>query len=287
MDLFRPIPFVVYALLVPACIAGVALLVARRSPQALRFVAALAIGVAFAIGHAINLGAMPSFPPAESTQSLFFVALAAALAGALRASARVPSALAWIAALAVAAGAPWLLLRNLMKSWSTLQSTATLAVVAVATLALTAACDAWAERRRGARFPLVGWLVATATAAAVGLTGSVKYAQFAATLAAVLGAAVVFAWVEREASFSRGATLVVAVLIAAIGVACTELAYLPRTSALLLLYAPLAAIAVDRGALAKQPGWKSWGIQLAAVALVLAIALAIAYRSQAATDTGY
>lgn len=281
IDPAHPLSFVLFLIVVPALATGLALLVARRRPELVRSLGALALGLGYVIGHRASLGVWPRIPPGDAKGATLWIAVAAALAGALRGSAKVPRAIGWLAFALIACGAPWLVLRNLMQRWTLGESLSTTLLIGVATVALASALDSWSERRRGASFPLVACLIASVTALALFITGSAIFAQFGGTLAAVLGAAVVFAWIERDACFARGPTAFFAVLLASLCVSCVYLSGLPRTSALLFFYAPLAAVVLDRRALASKPASTRAALLLGAVALVSALALFLAWQSRA------
>jgi hypothetical protein len=272
----QPVAFVLFAVLCPAIVCGVLLLSTLKWPNARAWIAALAVGVGYAVGHAANLGAAPPFPPEQSTHALFYIAFAAILAGVLRGANAVPKAIGWLALVGVAAGAPWMLLRNLLQRWSTGEVASTLFFVALAVTALTFVLDGWAERRRGANLPLVLWVTTTMAAIALALSGNLIYAQFGASLAGVLGACIVFSWIARDASFARGATAVFAVVLCCFCLAGVYLASLPRWSGLLLFYAPLAAVAVDRGPIEKLPPRAAFVVRVLAVAAVAGVAVLLA-----------
>lgn len=284
IDPSHPLSFVAFTIGLPALATGLVLLVARRRPELVPGVGALALGLGYVIGHRASLGAWPPIPPADAKGATLWLAAAAALAGALRGFSTIPRAVGWLALAVVACGAPWLVLRNLMKRWTLGESVTTALLIAVATVALASALDGWSVRRKGASLPLVAWLVVSVAAGAMFLTGSAIFAQFAGTLAAVLAAAAVFALIERDASFARGPTAFFVVTFATLCVACVYLSGLPRSSALLFFYAPLAAVALDRGALARKPALTRIAVLLAAVAAVSSLALWLAWRSQASSS---
>jgi len=274
--LSQPVAFVLLAVLAPALVTGLLLLLTLKWPSARGWIGALAVGIGYALGHAANLGLAPPFPPTQSTHALFYIALAAAIAGALRGASRLPSAVGWLAFTAVAAGAPWMLLRNVLQRWSAGEVASTLFFIALAIVALVFVLDGWAERRRGVQLPLVLWLTTTLTAVALVLGGNAIYAQFGASLAGVLGACIVFGWIARDVSYARGATIVFAVVLCCFCLAGVLLSNLPRAAGILLFYSPLAAVAVDRGPVARLSPRMATVARLLAVALVAGLAVLLA-----------
>lgn len=277
MDPNNPLPFVLRALVLPAVVTGIALLAGLRLRAARSAIAALAVGIGYAVGHVASLRAVPGFPPTDSLAALFYVALAATLVGLLRGASSVPGLPSSIVLAAVAGAAPWVLLRNLMSRWSALGVATAIAITAVGVTAFVITIDRWAERRRGVSLPLVLWMTAAIAAVSLGISGTVTYAAFSGSMAAVLGACIVFAWIARDMSYARGATVVFAIVLSCFCYAGVYLAELPRASAILLFYSPLAAVAVDRGPVERLSTFKAHAVRLLAVLLVAGAALAIAY----------
>jgi hypothetical protein len=282
----QPTQFVLYAIFAPAIFSGVLLLLTLKWPAGRGWIAALAVGLGYAAGHAANLGLAPPFPPEQSTHALFYIAFAAALAGAMRGADAVPKLVGWLALVAVAAGAPWYLLRNLLQRWSSGEIASTLFFTALAIVALTFVLDGYAARRRGAELPLVLWLATAFASVALALSGSLIYAQFGASLAGVLGACIVFTWIAREVSFARGVTAVFAIVFCCFCLAGVLLSSLPRAAGILLFYAPLAAVAVDRGPVARLSPRAGLAVRVLAVALIAGIAVVLAQLNRPA-PSGY
>jgi hypothetical protein len=272
----QPVAFVLYAIFGPAVFAGVLLLLTLKWPAGRAWIAALAVGLGYAIGHAANLGIAPPFPPEQSTHAMFYIAFAAVLAGVMRGADALPKFVGWVALVAVAGGAPWVLLRNLLQRWSSGEVASTLFFTALAIVALTYVLDGWAERRRGAELPLVLWTATTFSALALALSGSLIYAQFGASMAGVLGACIVFGWIARDASYARGVTAVFAVVFCCFCLAGVLLSSLPRAAGILLFYAPLAAVAVDRGPVARLSPRAGIVVRVVAVALIAGVAVLLA-----------
>ena len=282
----QPVQFVLYAIFAPAIVSGVLLLLTLNRPGARAWIAALAVGLGYAAGNAANLGLAPPFPPQQSTHAMFYIAFAAALAGAMRGADAVPKVIGWLALLAVAAGGPWYLLRNLLQRWNSAEIASTLFFTALAIAALTFVLDGWAERRRGAELPLVLWTTTALAAMALALSGSLIYAQFGASLAGVLGACIVFTWFARDISYSRGLTAVFAVVFCCFCLAGVLLSSLPRAAGILLFYSPLAAVAVDRGPVARLSPRAGIAVRLLAVALIAGVAVLLAQLNRPA-PSGY
>jgi hypothetical protein len=272
----QPVAFVLFAVLCPAIVCGVLLLSTLKWPNARAWIAALAVGVGYLVGHCANLGFVPPFPPSESKHALFYVTLAAMVAGVLRGSNSLHKALGWLAVIAVAIGGPWLLLRFKFQQWQPVSVAIFLLIGAPLITASTFVLDGWAERRRGAHLPFVLWLTTTMAAVALAMSGSLIYAQFGASLAGVLGACIVFSWIARDVSFARGATVIFVMVFCCFCLAGVLLSSLPRWSGLLLFYAPLAAVAVDRGPIEKLPPRAAFVVRVLAVAAVAGVAVLLA-----------
>ena len=254
MDLSsHPALLVTALLLAPATVAGVANLAAvKRHPERRAgAVGAFGMVLGYAVGHAASLDRLPSLPPASSNESLGYAALAVGL-GALVAARVASLGLRWgvIGVFQLAATA--LLLRTQLGSLGpmALALHAAFAFGGAATVAV--AVERFGERTRGPGAPLVLWTAVSACAAAIALTGSAKYAQFTASLAAVLGAAAVVGVLVREARFAGGTLSFAAAQLALLALAATQFSGLPLDAGIALALAPLAPALVPAPWLARQ-----------------------------------
>jgi hypothetical protein len=266
-----PIALVLALLLLPAVIAGVGLLLASRRGDrgSAGRLGALAVGLGYVAGHRATLGRWPLWPPASSKEALLYAGAIAALAGMLAGGAMRPATrLAVLAAAQL--GAAWLVLRNQVESMALGEAAAIAALVVLVPPAVAGAFERFAEREPGLVAPLALWMVATATAAASALTGSILFAQFGASLAAVIGAAVVLGVLSKSARFSGGALLAANAQIATLVLAAHRLSELPLLPALLLAIAPLGACVAPKSK-------RNLSLALALTALPLAVALALCW----------
>lgn len=275
-------------LLGPAIVAGLCFLAgARRAGHAVAWLGALGFALGYLAGHWASLSDWPSLPPASSNESLWHAGAVAAL-GAL-ASGRVPSRWAQFALVGLFhCAALALLMRNQLADLPGGEVAGLFGFGFVGPSAVAVLFDRFAERERGAGAPLALWGVATACAGAVALTGSAVYAQFSASLAAVLGAAVVVGLLYREASFTRGLALAVVPHAALLAFAGANFSELPRSASALLLLAPLAVLALPPAFLERLPRAARIAAPLAATALPLAAALFLCWQAhRASSESSY
>ncbi len=177
-------------LLPPVALAGAvaaigSLLALREKRNPIRAAAGV-LAAAYAAGH-FSIAAPTSFPPADSVQWLPYFALAGTAAAC---SARwIPTRAARLAALGLfsAAALRLLLAPKFRHAWSAEQGW--LWVVGLSALALLSATGltlAGRSSSRPAELPLLMLFLATGTAAALALSGSLLLGQFAGILAAAL-----------------------------------------------------------------------------------------------------
>lgn len=269
----QPELFVLLVMIAPAALAGVLMLVGTlvRRGKPLAWFGALAAALAYAVGHFFALPAPPSFPPAASNDALFwtaFIALAAGLAIGLRVRSRLSGA--GIVALASAA-ATYFVLQRVAGRWSAAEQAQTFGGVALLSAIAWFGADRTASAARGVTAPLLLWIVATGVALAQALSGAASYASYTAALAAVLGAAIVLAFLRRETNYSDGLVAVVVTQIAALCAAGVHLAELPRGAGAALIVAPAFS------ALVGEPRAQSLGAKKALIvraALVGAVVIA-------------
>lgn len=272
--------------LLPAVILGSALVFGRRWPR----LAPLAAGLGFVLGYFGIVGALPSFPPRDSTQMLFFLAAGAGIVGWFEGRASARSQLALLAPrVLLSALVPLLLLRNLVPHWEAPEATRVVALAMLAVLLAWCGTDALVERRKGPSLPACLWLATTGAALSLLISGFALGAQFAGLLAAMMGAAVVATWMRPELSLARGTATVTLVLLGALAITGVHLAELPPVTGLLLLLAPLAAWAPELGPLASLPPRRAALVRLLAVLIPVAIALWVAWDQRPAPDpySGY
>ncbi len=270
MDLSTP-PLVLALglLLVPAVLAGLACLWGARRGQ----LGALGVAVGYAVGHGASLGGLPGVPPATSNEALFWCG---ALGGAYALVSCFVRRLGARAALAALGGAlaAALLLRARLSDMSAPELALELLGTALAAGLGTLALERVAERERGPEAALLAAVMAIATAACVGLTGSVIYAQFAASLTAVLVAALVAGWLARGADYTGAVASLAVLQVASLALAASHFSSLPPVARWALTFAPACTLAATRGG--------ALGRWVALVA-ALGFALALAWKQHAAS----
>lgn len=277
-----PLLFTLGALFVPAAVAGVVLFAARklRASDALGWSGALAVGLAYPLGHRSSLEHWPAWNPASANEALLWTGVLAALGAAV--AARLPRAASSALLGATAALSAWLVTRRVFERSPLGEQVLVLALSFAIGALVAPAFDRFAERARGASAPLLLWLATSAGAVAMALAGTLVFAQFAASLAAVLGAAVVVALLARDVGFAHGLTAACIVQLSTLCLAAVQLSRLGPTSALLVVLAPLAAFAVPRAT----QGRRALLLRALAVAAPLALAVALAFAGRPAAS-GY
>jgi hypothetical protein len=275
----RPVLFVLVLLGLPALVGGSLLLAGRklRGSPALGWTGALAFGVAYCAGHAVALLRWPGWPPASSNEALFYSGAVIALAAGLAAPARVPALGAAAIRGAGSLAACWLVLhRVLAREPQPRQLLLSFAVFVFAAM-VTLRFERVAAAAKGASVPALLWIVAASTAAAIGATGSAEYAQYAACVAAFLGAAAVFGLLARDATFARGAADAALLQLYTIAFAAKLLSDLPLGALGSLIAAPWAAAVLFRPLEARWTERRLAAARFATVAVACGAALAIAY----------
>ncbi|MFM7299338.1 MAG: hypothetical protein ACKO4Q_19200 [Planctomycetota bacterium] len=258
-------------LLGPALLAGLACLWGARRGR-LGVVGALGLALGYLGGHAATLGGLPPLPPATSNEALFWTAALGGLCALLALRVRGALAMALLAGCG-GAGAAGLLLRARLGDMALAELALELGGSALAAAAGVLALERLAERERGAENAALSAVLASATAACVGLTGSVTYAQFGASLAAVLVAALVAGWLARGADFSRALGLLAVVQVLALALAGSQFSSLPTAARWALACAPACLLAAPLAS----ARWR-W----IALAVPLVVALVLAWQQHAA-----
>jgi hypothetical protein len=237
----------------------------------------LAVGLAFLVVFPTPsvMAHLPHFPPAESVEWLFIVALCATLLGIVDSWAR---RVGWVRALSVlllALACSMFTLKFKLAQWTTSQRVESLGCVSLITMFTWAALD-WSERDPDsyASAPLA-FLLLSMTAATVLATGSLKHAQLAGSISAACGAASLLAIVCRRPSLVRGTAIPLAVLhVMLIVGAATLFSDFDRRYTVALLTAPLL-IALGRAIpVTKMPPIARPIIRLLPLAILCGILLA-------------
>lgn len=273
MDLStHPFVLALGLLLAPALLAGLACLSGARRGR-LGALGALGVAVGYAVGHGASLGGLPGLPPATSNEALFWCGALGGACALASCFVRRAGAQAALAALGGALAAALLLrarLSDMSASELALELLGTALAVGLGTLAL----ERVAARARGPEAAGLAAVMAIAAAACVGLTGSVIYAQFAASLAAVLVAALVAGWLARGADFTGAVASLAVLQVASLALAASHFSSLPPVARWALAFAPACTLAATRGGALGR-----W----VALAAALGCALALAWKQHAAS----
>jgi hypothetical protein len=266
---------------VPAATAvGVYVLVARllTAETAQRYAAALAFGIAFAVGYGL-LSARADLIPKRHWHWIPYLALGAAVLGPIGAARGLGAAERWLLSLLAALGAAALLVPH----WASLKPPRTTWVpVLTAYLGLLAALLEPLAGRVPARTLLAAMALAAACVAAL-IAGfvSLTYARPALSAVAALAGCWVACWFGLRFLPARGLGLAYAVVVGGWAfVGCIDP---PRPLAGLLVApaAPLALWACVRGPIARASGLPATAARIAAVLRVLGTAAGLVLASGA------
>jgi hypothetical protein len=260
---------VVFGIALPALAGGSSWMIrARGAAQAALPVACLAGSLA--------LWGWPGFPPLLAEGWLPFVAAAALAAGLLdrlwlpESRAR---AVPWILLAAFTIGS---VLGPRRKVWSPGESAAWHGALVLGLAALQAALERAALRRAGASLPLAAFIWSSGTAAALAVTGSLKYGQLAGLAAAALGAAVVVSWIRPGLSLAHGPAATLVAWNGALLVLGYFYSDLPALPALLLAASPLTLLIGEAGFVAGRRPWVGALVRAILVAAPVGTAFLIA-----------
>jgi len=270
--------------LVPATLAGLALMIGARSEPPGRRIGALGVGCGFLGGYLGLFGELPALPPHDAGQGLFYVVLAATLAAWFEGSGRAGPLARLPLRVLVATLAPLLYLKNLVKNWNGDEVLEHVGPIALAILIVWSGMDALARKRPGATVPLSFWLAATGASVGLLISTFAVNSQLAGTLAAILGAATVASWIWPRATLAGGAAGVVAVTLAMLCAGGVHLSALPPFAGLALVLAPLAAWLGELLGAGRMSPRKAVLLRLALVALPVLAGLWIAWEQRPPPD---
>ncbi|HKE01255.1 MAG TPA: hypothetical protein VKE69_09615, partial [Planctomycetota bacterium] len=218
-----PTQALLFGVALPAAVAGVALLVAGVTR--LRFLAAAAVALAFAAAF-VEIVGRPSFPPKESTHWLPWVAAAAVAAALLEPSPLLGKAVRAIACVAV----PVVFLSRLPGSWTEPTRVVWAAALVGGTAVVWLSLDGLARAAAPSAMLAATWIVAAASAVAIGLSGSAVLGQLAGAVAAALGAALVLCVWKPASAVAPGVVPAVALLLPALWICGRFFAELPLSA---------------------------------------------------------
>jgi hypothetical protein len=269
--------------LVPALITGAILLLAgwrgRRLDGGARsgWGGALGLGAGYLTGHWLLEG-VPSLP-GSAEGAIFWLALAGTVIGCIEVFAPGPAGVRWTARVLFSSMLPWLILGPILaQSFGVWEGRAWLIGLAAMVLAWWAAVEALLAKQRGLFPPLLLWVAATGSSAAILVSGSLRIAQLAGVLPACLAAAVLVSFFWRESRLVWAAPVLAMVFPGPL-VYSSFYSELPRWSALLLALAPIAGLATRARLLPRVAAWKANLSALGATLLLVGAVLALAVRA--------
>jgi hypothetical protein len=265
---------ILYAVLIPCGVEGAVLLTAwlmRRSaadPKSLGWAGALGAGLAYMAGH---LGLYRQWPTFNDVGHLvFYVALSCTLLQILHGIfTRIPNAAMWVMRAAIAAAGLWLIL-------GPYKSPLWFSGLFFAMMLLWFAWQGMANRQTDRTSGIVILIWTLGVSGALAISGAAKFGLLAGVLSAAAGLIIALSLINANLGFSRGMILVSAPIAFLLGVEGMFYADLPRTSAALLVAAPLSAWLAETKCGKEWKPWKLWLLRLAAIGIPIAIAVAIA-----------
>ena len=274
---------VIYAIPIPAVVAGIVFLALRTN----RAASALALGAAFGAAQ-IGMVGWPAFPPNDATQKLFFAVMGAIGAGVLYSVvprkiklfglpvdefvlrgylSMLTALLAFIVCVKIYAG-----------SWQS---------IFIAMFGITflwTYFDLMFKLLDGLAVAGVFWLAATGAAIGLVLAGNMIAGFLCASLAAGLGANIVLTWFKPACRLQRSAVLVVTAIL--LGELVSGCAYgdLPISSAVLLALAPNLAWVALLKPISRLRRWQQALICGALMLIPIGIAVGLVISQQPPLD---
>ena len=273
---------ILWMFVLPPTVAGIALMLGAGGPgrggqgEPRRRFGTLGCGLGLLIGYWGLLGQLPGLPPHDANGALFYVFLGSTLAAWFEGGARSSPLVRLPLRVLIAALAPLLYLKNLVKNWGPSEVFEHVGPIALLSVLLWVGLDALARKRPGASVPLALWLAATGLSFALLFSGFAINSQLAGTLAAVLGAATVCAWIWKRSTLAGGAVGVLAIALTTLAAGGLHLSELPPLSALLIAAGPLAAWLAELLGAGRMPARRAVLVRLAQVAIPVAAGVWIA-----------
>jgi len=271
------------------CVYFCALLFSRRlakrattQPGRRSWALALALGVAYSVGHVAIVG-WPALPPQETMHWLLPGALLAMVVGVLDALWEQPWALRLGTRIALTALLTWLVLRPLLQPevvdgvrWPVMTA------IVIAGVFFWSGLEALADRVVGR--PLLATLLVVTTAASGALAaGSLMHGQLAGVLSGALFGAFAVALFISGFSMARGGIPVVALLLIGLAIDGHYYSEFPTPSAVLIGLAPFALWIGRIGPVRRLARWQAGLLCGIGVLIPLGLALAIALGVGAST----
>jgi|GEM_PF-1438287 len=271
------------AIFIPACTAGVVLLLASRlsgaSSAVRQSAGAVGLALGFVAGQFLILG-KPAFPPIDGTSWLPYLAGMAMCAGMICGTFAQRGWVNWLVAILICASVPYLLLQTQFKyTWSPDQGKLAegifhLAGIFVALLLIWKSIDRAVRTIPGIVVPLALIVICAGSAGVIMMGESALVAQLAGCLAAGLGAVAVLAFFIKDFTPGTGTTAVLVTLLAGFWINAYFYANVPAPSALLLVAAPLMLWLGTLPFISRMSELKSGLARLSLVTLPVALALA-------------
>ncbi|MBI3467177.1 MAG: hypothetical protein HY000_29545 [Planctomycetes bacterium] len=273
---------IVFGVGLPAIIAGVVLVIAwrpwRSQPTQTggEWGGPLALGVGFAVAYLTLLG-RPPFPPIDSTDWLFFLALLLTVCGVVDSLWSISGWRRWVLGLANPTLSVSLLLWPLARNtWSQIEGVAWIAALAATVWLWWIALDTHAGRD-AAVSPLLQLVAVSGVASLVlMLSASLKLAQLGGALTGAVGASFVLALVGKSRVSARGTIQVFVVLFLGLVISGHFFASLTALNAVLLGAAPLLTWIDQIPTVQKLRAWQRGAVGTTAVILPCVAALAFA-----------
>ena len=233
---------------------------------------AIAVGVGYAVGHAVTAG-WPAFPPVEATQWLPYFGIAVTILAVIDTLLRPPGLVRVVIWFLCSAGILSVLLASKFQyGWSLFIGILWIAGLATAMLVLTIFLDRVAQRDASISLPLILTIVAGGTGLALMLSGSMLLGQLALVLAGAFGAIVIVGTLLPNAVNGRGIAPVSATLLCGLWLSGYFFSELPSVSGVLLLVSPIPALML---VLFDESGNPRRGLLLRAILVAVPVALAV------------
>ena len=258
-------------ILVALLVSGVFTIVGRLW-KANSWTDAIAVGIGYAVGHAVTAG-WPAFPPIEATQWLPYFGIAGTLLAVIDTLLRPPGVMRAVVWFLGCVGILSLLLASKFQyGWSLFAGVLWIAGLATAMLVLTSFLDRVARRDVSISLPLILTIVAGGTGLALMLSGSILLGQLALVLAGAFGAIVIVGMLLPNAINGRAIAPVSATLLCGLWLSGYFFSGLPPVSGFLLLVSPVPALMF---VLFDESGNPRRGLLLRAILVAVPVALAV------------
>ncbi|QDS86030.1 hypothetical protein EC9_01880 [Rosistilla ulvae] len=276
---------ILYGGCLPAAVAVLVFVVMSRGlPEqvGLRYASASALTLGFLAGYAML--ALGPWAAESHWHWLPYALLVASVAGPIAAAEGVHAVERWLLFAILGGTFAWFLVPewdDLQPSWAVHASILTIYIACLA-----GGLESLARRMPGPLLPATLWMTLSATAVALALSGSLRFAQIALAGAAAMFGLAILAWFRPARTSLVGSGFAVAVLAAGsllIG-RVNSFSEVPLATYLLIPLAPLALFASLAGPLSRVEGFKGVAFRLALPILLLGVAVGLAIAAEAGSD---